>query len=551
MSSHKIFDNDGNLKASILRSRKIIKHLVTCPWLLEFASSKTQDNFRVVNLAVKHQGFALQYASSRLKKDKEIVASAVKDSEYAFLFADGSLHKDIDFCLHILKLNPNVYPLMHEKLKNSIRLIARAIRGNPVIYKDVPSEYVFKSSQLKRLVLLNINVSKYYHENTLSKTKLLPNKTTCLLSSSKQANSIKDFLKFIKRKRFSLRHCNTSIRSNSQCVLLAMKKSPFEIRYANKSLLSCKKFMFQACNIYPDSFSYADNSLKNDAEFLRKLSTANPSSLRYANKNLLNEKEFAIKLVREQGSFVRSLSYSLKNDREIAELAIHSEPLSLRYVEHLKSDVNLIKSAITKNPFSIYFASLDKIDRADLEDFACKVLARFRCVNMADLKKSYHLIIEESPFYRDFNFETRKNTLTRVIINKKFRDLRFSSKFALHVYHNFDLVKSLYDWHTFFSSLADVDPLIAKLYIKGGYKASDLEVFKKSDAIKHFFKLFGNHSPSMLGSFRKVIMKAYTPEAMDIFSASAIKDKFLSGKKLDDDEYHEIYNGLCQHSSEA
>ena len=27
--------------------------------------------------------------------------------------------------------------------------------------------------------------------------------------------------------------------------------------------------------------------------------------------------------------------------------------------------------------------------------------------------------------------------------------------------------------------------------------------------------------------------------------------KFLSGKKLDDDEYHEIYNGLCQHSSEA
>lgn len=544
MSSHKIFDNNGNLKASILRSREIINHLVTCPWLLEFASSKTQDNFKVVNLAVRHQGFVLQYASNRLKKNKEIVASAVEDSEYAFLFADNSLHSDIDFCLHLLKLNPNVYPLLHEKFKNSIRFIARAIRWNPVIYKDVPNEYVFKSSQLKRLVLLNINVSKYYHENTLSIIKFLPNKTTCLLSSSKQANSIKDFLKFIKSKKFSLRHCNTSIRSNSQCVLLAMNKSPFEIRYANKSLLSCKKFMFQACNIYPDSFSYADNSLKNDAEFLRKLSTANPSSLRYANKNLLNEKEFAIELVREEGSFIRSLPYSLKKEREIAELAIHSEPLSLRYVEHLKSDVNLIKSAITKNPFSVYFASLDKIDRADLEDIACKFLTSFEFAKMADLKKSYHLIFEKSSNF--FDFETSRNILVRTIINKKFRDLQYSSKFALYVYHNFDLLQFYYDWHTFFKYLADLNPLIAKLYIKGGYKASDEEFFINSDLIKHHFILFSNLSSSMLGSFREVIMKAYTREAMDIFSASLIKDKFLSGRKLDDYEYHEIYDSLCK-----
>ena len=185
--------------------------------------------------------------------------------------------------------------------------------------------------------------------------------------------------------------------------------------------------------------SYADNSLKNDAEFLRKLSTANPSSLRYANKNLLNEKEFAIELVREEGSFIRSLPYSLKKEREIAELAIHSEPLSLRYVEHLKSDVNLIKSAITKNPFSVYFASLDKIDRADLKTLL-QIFNSFEFAKMADLKKSYHLIFEKSSNF--FDFETSRNILVRTIINKKFRDLQYSSKFVYtyiitSIYFNF------------------------------------------------------------------------------------------------------------------
>ena len=44
------------------------------------------------------------------------------------------------------------------------------------------------------------------------------------------------------------------------------------------------------------------------------------------------------------------------------------------------------KVAITKNPFSVYFASLDKIDRADLEDIACKFFTSFEFAKMADLK---------------------------------------------------------------------------------------------------------------------------------------------------------------------
>ena len=525
MNYDQIYDENGAIRPEITSKRGIKKYIRSCPWLLEFAARELQNNFILVKQAVMRDGLALKYASQKLKKNKKIVSLAIKDSEYAFLYADESLQEDDGFCLSALKLNPSIYPLLSWRLRASTRIIARAIRWKATNALDIPADYRYKPLQVKRFILLNSSVARY-----LKKIESLTNVKNSLQEKNYQPiSSHQQFCDFTNSKNSSLKLHSKIIRSNADCVLKAMKKSPFEIRYAEKSLLCNHHFVYQACKIYPDSFSYAHKSLKNDGEFVTKLMQLSPSVLKFADPELLNDKSLALKLVKENGSNIRCLSHSLKHDFDIIRCAVKSEPLAIRYVKYWLTDLNLIKSAISKNAFSVMHAEITDIDEEDLEEIACTVVNNFPN-DITTITKSYDLIFEK---YQDqLDLETKRLILIKETIDRKFSNLNFSVPFALHVFHNFKKLKSYYDWYSFFHELAQENTIIAKIFIKNGFIADDYPISfsEKMDQNKSLIK---KHCPksisefSTLGSLRKAIINNYAEFITnDIFELTMIKERF-------------------------
>lgn len=531
MNLDAIYDENGNLKIDAENHEGIKQHIISCPWLLKIASHELQNDFTLVSEAVSKEGLVLKYATPNLRKNKKIVSLAIKDSEYAFLYADKSLQENIGFCLHALKLNPSLYPLLSDRLRTSTRIIARAIRWRAINALDIPSHYLLNNSLIERFFLLNSDAVKYL------KDAAGYSQTNTPLPAVIDSSLVKDHV------CTPSHQTNKAIQSDAEHVLAAMKKSPFEIRHAHKSLLHNRSFVYQACKIYPDAFSYADASLKHDRQFITQLMKLSPSILKFASAELLNDKELALKLVKENGLNIRSLSYSLKQDIDIGYAAVESEPLAIRYLKHWMIDARLLKSAVAKNAFSILHADIANIAVEDLEQIACTVVDNFPN-DKETVMQSYDLIFENNQIV---DLKTQRSLLIKETISRKFSHLNYSLFFALHVFHNFKKLKSYYGWWHFFYQFAKVNTIIAKIYLKDGFKSDDIltdENGSKYSLLKRHFP-YGYDKFNGLGSLRKNMIHEYAKLITnDVFELSLIKLRFSTEGVISRGHFKAIRKGL-------
>jgi hypothetical protein len=117
-------------------------------------------------------------------------------------------------------------------------------------------------------------------------------------------------------KRDLLQSYSIEIRSNKECVLLAIDKNSYELKYASEDLKKDKNIIRIAVQIDGGSFNYAHNDLKKDKEFVIELFKINKTILYELNKKMADDEYFLwhineIKKINKSHFLMNCISYRI------------------------------------------------------------------------------------------------------------------------------------------------------------------------------------------------------------------------------------------------
>jgi Domain of unknown function (DUF4116) len=276
-------------------------------------NEKLQDDVKLVELAVMHNGLALEGASERLRKNPQIVETAVKKDGLALEFACDTLRQDRDIVLKAVSNHGGAIFFASEDLRDDKEVVLTAIKnmkGGSMSFTWVNTgniQYASERLQKDRDVLLAIAAI----ESDILSHSSIPEEMR------QQMKSDRDFaLQMIRHHDGKYKHYadilgnfEESIRSDREVVLEAVKVHGTALQYASIELRNDREVVLAAVNTrYPWVMDRGDPL----------------HSYRYASEALRNDPEIAMAAVKNNGCVLEYLPDSFRNDPKYVEAGMPS-----------------------------------------------------------------------------------------------------------------------------------------------------------------------------------------------------------------------------------
>ena len=239
---------------------------------LQFASTDIQNDRDMVSIAISKNGMALQFASSIIKDDDDFVLSHVKKSPEIIRYCSNRLQQDKCFILKCLNTNRQLYFWL-DKLDDDEDIILVAIKKLYRNFKHIPKKILTKEF-IHKCLEVNKNIFPLLHED-------LKNDKCFILDVLRKFPSL--FEKIPKIFQESEAFIIKSFENNSEITPFIIKKHENNVYFLENVLrnIEHKNFILELVNIQPALFRHISDKYKQDEYFIREENKKNSSNFKY------------------------------------------------------------------------------------------------------------------------------------------------------------------------------------------------------------------------------------------------------------------------------
>ncbi|MBA3722857.1 MAG: DUF4116 domain-containing protein [Parachlamydiaceae bacterium] len=352
--------------------------------------------------------------SKGCKSSKSFIDSLSEHFPYPFLFADDSVKYDLEFVssviekrpeaiatykffkenckfvLSLCKLNPKIYPFMHEDFKKEFPKFILQIDG--LLLKELPpsigqnKENVIVACKQNGLAL-EFASDQLKSDLDCIKAALQQNKNAFKFVHQDIVNNRSFLIALMKECEISLSLLPLKYRADQEVVGLAIRRNWKELEFASIELRNNKELMLFALKINNESIQFIGESLKENEDFFLSVIKINPQLLKHASPKLLENHDFLLKVIKIDLSVLKIsptlkllvcpdfYAKAVKICGRILQFvpgffrskitlrmyldAIDNDPYSFEYFpDTLKQDKKLVMQIIKKNYQVLQYASI-------------------------------------------------------------------------------------------------------------------------------------------------------------------------------------------------
>ncbi|MGZ3634099.1 MAG: DUF4116 domain-containing protein, partial [Parachlamydiaceae bacterium] len=204
-----------------------------------------------------------------------------------------------------------------------------------------------------------------------------------------------EFLKnIIFKNGLALEYADTSLRNDTEVVLVAVKQNGLALQYASEELKSDREFVLAAVKQNGLALQYASEELKSDRKFVLDAVRQNGLVLQYTLKEFKSNREVVATAVQENGCALEYVSKILKSDKEVVLAAMQQTGRALKYAsESIIRDKAFVLAALENNPWSLEHVSQDFKNDKEVVLAAVKRNGFVLCYASKELKSDRDIVL--------------------------------------------------------------------------------------------------------------------------------------------------------------
>ncbi|MBO4292885.1 MAG: DUF4116 domain-containing protein [Clostridia bacterium] len=332
----------------------------------------------------------------------------------------------------------NINDYIPQELSNDETFYKGIAEDNPLLFKDLSSDWLRNPNNFKKIIEANPYVYHYcsYVSKDFWKDSEISDEFKRITGDYNiMMEKVKNYgrcLQDVSYEFMMKNNCKMLLEAVKNDYRVFMDFAPKELQalltrnkeFILDSFLNCYSDLFQV-KMYAVMLNNLSDEFKNDNEVIKKAVSECGLTLKYLQEDNKNNEDYVKIAVTQNGLALRYASEELKNNPEIVKSAVSQNGLALRYAsEELKNNPGIVKSAVSQNGLALKYASEELKNNKESAQLAVDQNKLALKSATKELRNNYQINvpIEALDFSLKVFWELKKNKINDLLQLIEFRN---------------------------------------------------------------------------------------------------------------------------------